>query len=348
MRRLVLLVASIVVVLGAVAGLNARVDPWGSLYKPGALTAALASSPPCLVSQELVGGRYLSFKEDVFRRRGATTLVVGSSRVLKIRSHGGEAGFANLGFPGTSPETLAPLFRTVAASGRPETAYVGVEFFWFNPRFSAFDEQPGWRSKAAYLLGRSTLRSSYEVLRSAPYVLADRWRRTQNGSRCVIGRASPSIAWDVDGSRVYSFELQPDGWRPPRQVFSSDLETLRSGYYAGWTVFDRERVRALDEALAIAQRAGWRVVGFAPPDPTRYVNLFATGRETARWWRTWHRAMPQLFRKHGFAWLDLSDVRSVPCAQDAFVDAGFHTTAACSDRMRADLDRAAARLPPPR
>jgi hypothetical protein len=341
MGRLVLFLGTIAVLLGAVAALDRWVDPSGIFFEPGALPAALASDPPCLVSRELVGSSYFPFKEQVFRSRPTTTFVVGSSRVLKIRSHPGETTFANVGFPGIGPEILPPLFRDLVGA-RKQTAYVGVEFFWFNPSYEVVDYRPSFRAEAENVLGWSTFRSSVDTIRAAPYVLRHRWRREQVGSRCVIGRNDPTIAWAVDGSRVYSFELEPGGFRPPTQTFDPDLQTLRAGYYRDFDSFDEQRVHDLDEALSIAQRAGWKVVGFAPPDPTRYVRLFATAPQTARWWRQWKALMPRLFARHGFAWLDLSDVSSVPCAQDAFVDAGFHTTGACSDRIRVRLDRAAA------
>jgi hypothetical protein len=341
MRRLLLFLGTIAVLLGAVAGVDRWVDPSGIFFEPGALRAALASDPPCLVSHELVGASYYPFKEQVFRSRPTTTFVVGSSRVLRIRSQPGERSFSNLGFPGIGPEILPPLFRDLAG-GRKQTVYLGVEFFWFNPSYEVVDYRPSFRTKAENVLGRPTFRATVDTIRAAPYVLLHRWRREQVGSRCVVGRNEPGIAWAVDGSRVYSFELVPNGYRPPTQVFDTDLQTLRAGYYRDWYAFDDERVRQLDEALAIAERAGWKVVGFAPPDPTRYVRLFSTAPRTAAYWARWKRLMPRLFARHGFKWLDLSDVSSVPCAQDAFVDAGYHTTAACSDRIRADLDRAAA------
>ena len=43
------------------------VDPFGDMWKPGAVADARASGN-CLVSQELIGARYYSFKLDVFER----------------------------------------------------------------------------------------------------------------------------------------------------------------------------------------------------------------------------------------------------------------------------------------
>ena len=55
------------------------------------------------------------------------------------------------------------------------------------------------------------------------------------------------------------------------------------------------------------------------------------------------RTMPGLFARSGFRFLDLSDVRSVPCPDHAFShDDGGHPNAACGRRIRRLLDEAAA------
>jgi hypothetical protein len=303
-----------------------------------------AARQGCLVSDELLAGQnYLRFKEDVFRLRPTRTAVVGSSRVLKIASRPGERTFANLGLPSTSPASMLQLFR--ALPKRPLTMYVGVELFWFNPSWRPLTFHEDLMAHLRYLLSRSNLKRSWDIVRDHPELARRDWRTLHVGRRCVLGRTSPYVAWNLDGSRLYSFELDPrgHGYRPPAAEFTTDVEQLRFGLYARWRSFDRARLAQLDEALTLARRRGWNVVGFAPPDPTRYVRVFETS-SIAPWWREFARDVPTLFRKHGFRWVDLRDVRSVPCAQTDFVDAGFHTNARCSARIRARLDAAAGLL----
>ena len=107
----------------------------------------------------------------------------------------------------------------------------------------------------------------------------------------------------------------------------------------GWSGFDWARLRKLDAALALAQRRHWRVVGFSPPDSTRYALLFS--RKLRRQWKTYGSAMRTVFAMHGYRWIDWRDVRWVPCGQTDFVDDGYHPDARCSLRMRMLLDRAA-------
>jgi hypothetical protein len=56
--------------------------------------------------------------------------------------------------------------------------------------------------------------------------------------------------------------------------------------------------------------------------------------------------MPAIFGAHGFPFLDLIDVRAVPCGEQAFTRKdGGHPNAACSRRIRRLLDAAALRIP---
>lgn len=341
MRRVLLFVGIVAGLLVAAGLVNWRVDPYGEFYDGGPLRAAARSSPPCLVSDELIGGQsYLRFKEDLFGVRPTRTIVVGSSRVLRIESRPGERTFSNVGLPSTSPDSILALFRALRPRG-PLTAYVGVELFWFNPSWTPISFGQSLGAKVRYLLGRSNLVQSLKIVRDSPSAAIRGWRRERVGGRCVLGRGTPGIAWNVDGSRVYSFELDPRLYRPPAGRYTTDISKLRYGLYARWHGFADDRLRVLDRALALAQRHGWRVVGFAPPDSTRYVRLLERSPETAGPWREFYRRIPALFRARGFRWLDLHDVREVPCGQHEFVDDGFHVNASCAARVRSRLDAAA-------
>ena len=341
MGRLLVLLATTAALLGGNALLNWWIDPFGDFWKPEAVEEAGASRPPCLVSHEVIGGQYLPFKLDVFRRRPTRAFVVGSSRVLKIGAWPGERSFANLGMPVISPEIVLRELRALPRKAPPQTVYIGVEVFWFNPSFRGFDVAPSFETKARYVLSRSAFEESVRVVRAAPYALLHRWRKEELGPACVIGRARPAIAWKLDGSRMWSFELQPGTYHPLAEPFTTDLHVLRTGNYADWDSFSSRRLRILGQALALARRRGWRVVGFAPPDGTRYRRFFATNRVVGPRWTEFGRAMPRLFHRYGFRWLDFRDARSIPCSERDFVDGGYHTDEACSMRIRERLDTAA-------
>jgi hypothetical protein len=340
MGRLVLFISLALALLAAAAAFDWWVDPFGEVWKPGALADARRDG--CLVSQELIGLRYYSFKLDVFDHRPTRTFVVGSSRVLKIASHPGERGFANLGYPGAAPETILTLFRALRATPT-QTVYVGMEAFWFNGAYLVPDTDPSDYRVAEYLLSRRTLQESTRLAREAHFIVTRRWQRTQVGADCVIGRLYPSIAWRLDGSRVWSWELDPK--RFPKfgaAPFTGDLATWRNGYFADWHTLDERRVHLVEQALALARDRGWHVVGFAPPEPPHMLHVLETDPRLAPNWHAFLRLMPRLFARYGFAWAGLEDGRRLGCRPDQFPDA-FHTDAACSRRVRERLDEAARR-----
>ena len=340
MARLVVFLGTALVLLAALATFNWWVDPFGEFWKPGAFEAARAARPQCLVSHELIGGQYLPFKLDVFRARPTETFVTGSSRVLKIGSWPGERTFANLGMPVMSPEIALRELRDLPPN-RSETVYLGVEAWWLNENFTGFDVSPGLEQRARYVLSRSALDESLRIVRRAPYVLLHRWRKEQVGSSCVIGRSRPALAWRLDGSRVWSFELEPGTYHPAIDPFTTDLSKLRTGNYDNWTRLSPERIRVLEQVLSLARARGWHVVGFTPPDGERYLRFFNANRVIGPRWRAFARLMPKLFHQYGYRWLDFRDARALGCKQSDFVDGGYHTNAACSMRMRSRLDAAA-------
>jgi hypothetical protein len=340
MRRLILFLSIALVLLAGVAAIDLWVDPYGDVWKPGAV--ADARKDGCLVSQELIGARYYSFKLDVFAHRPTRTFVVGSSRVLKIAAHPGEQSFANLGYPGSGPETILKLFRALPA--KPvQTVYLGMEAFWLNHTYVLPETDPSEYRVLEYLLGRSVFEQSVSLSRQAHYIATHRWRRTTVGGDCVIGRIYPSIAWRLDGSRVWSWELDPK--RFPKFVitpYTGDLSTWRGGYFADWHSLDEGRLHALEQALALARARGWHVVGFAPPEPPRMLHVLDTDPRLAPRWHAFLRLMPRVFARYGFAWASTEDGRRLGCLPSQFPDAN-HTDAACSLRVRDRLDETARR-----
>ena len=339
MRPLAAFSAGLAAVLGAVALVNWRTDLEGEFYAHDVVAAAERQS--CLVSDELVGTvSHLPFKLDLLRLRPRRRAVLGSSRVLRVESRPGERDFVNLAFPGMTPEAIEELLPSLPTG--PFTLYMGTEVFWFNPSFPVRQFHPSLQSRVRYLLNAGTLRASASLLREAPSLAVDRWRALDVRGTCVLGRTTPTRTWQLDGARVYSFELDSANPVPPPLPYTTDLDRLRAGLYRDWRGrFDYGRLERLDRILDTARRRGWKVVGFAPPDGERYVTLFNTASASREPWRIFWREVPATFRRHGFPFLDLHEMRRIPCPTDAFVDDGYHVDAACSGRIRARLDAAA-------
>jgi hypothetical protein len=315
MRKLVVFLSVTVVLLAAVAAFDWWVDPFGQLWKPGALSAA--RSDGCLVSGELIGSRYWSFKRDVFAHRRTREFVVGSSRVLKLTDG---ARFSNLGYPGTSPETILRLFRALPAKPR-QTVFLGTEAFWFNRRYALPQTDLSAYQELEYALARSTFTHAVSLVHQKNSLLRHRWQRSTVGSTCVLDRFNPAIMWRTDGSRVWGWELDPQ--RFPKfhaAPFTGDLSSWRNGYYADWQ-WDAHRVAVLRQALALAKQRGWRVVGFAPPEPPHMLHVL----RSLPGYRHFAATVPRLFD----VWVDTSDGAKLGCRPSDFPDA-FHSDARCS------------------
>jgi hypothetical protein len=334
MRRLIAFLAVTVVCLTAAAAFDWWVDPFGFVWKPGAVADARRHG--CLISQELIGLRYPEFKLDVFRHRPTRTFVVGSSRVLKIATRRGDGTFSNLGYPGAAPGTVLSLFRNIPAKPR-QTVYLGVEGFWLNRNYHVPVTNPSDYAISKYLVSRNAFHQAVDLVREAHYIGTERWHETRVGRACTIGRIFPSINWRLDGSRVWSWELDPKKYAAFSETpYTGDLVTWRNGYYLDWTQLDPRRLAVLRQALALAQARGWRVVGFAPPEPKRFLRLLDTDPRLSRQWHAYLRLMPRLFARYGGVWAGFP----AQCGDRHFPD-GFHTDAACSELVHERLDEAA-------
>jgi hypothetical protein len=334
MRRLVVFLALTIVLLAGAAAFDWWVDPFGQVWKPDVLAAARRQH--CLVSEELIGSRYWSFKRSVFSHRPTREFVVGSSRVLKMS---GGPHFANLGYPGSGPETIARLFGSLPA--KPvQTVLVGVEGFWFNSRYTLPATDLSSYKELEYLLARSTFTHAVNLSNQSLELPWHRWKNDRLAGRCVLDRFNPAITWRLDGSRVWGWELDPA--RFPKfggGAFTGDLETWRNGYFADWTSLDASRVHALEQSLRIAQARHWTVIGFPPPEPPHMLHVLETDPRLAAQWNAYLRLMPQLFRRYGFTWVDTVDGAKLGCSRSDFPDL-FHTDARCSHLLVQRLQKA--------
>ena len=352
--RFVAFFAALAVALAAIAYVDWRLDPFGDRYHPDVLATALGRSPPCYVAWEVVAEQaWPTYKLDLFHRRHADVVVVGTSRVAKVGAWPGEERFANLSVPGTGAESLPGLFARLHGghSGRL-VVYLGTDAFWFGPR---------WRTKAwfdvsylrdlKYLLSGQTLRQSLDVLRRAPGSLLhpDALRAVEvdrQGGTCVVDRGNSvfrggSNAWAPDGELFFQYELV-HATRVPR---NGSLVGLYHGFYAGRSL-DGGHLEALGDALAKARGYGWTVVGFHAPISTRGIRRLETDPTTAPLFHRFRAQMPGLFARYGFRFLDLTNVRSVGCSESdfSFEDDG-HPDVSCGRRVRRALDHAAGLRP---
>jgi hypothetical protein len=354
MRLILVFLASVVAAVALIGFVAWRADPFGDFYDGRVVSAAAATSPACVISDDLVGpSAWLQFKFELAHRGRPRTIVVGTSRVLKMESRPGERDFVNLGLPATTPAELASYFAEIHRQdpGRL-TVFVGADYFWFNAawRQSFAAGSSDTRGKIRALLTRQRLGASLSRVVAYPGLLLHRWHRVRVVPGCGLDRAKRLAAgevqaWRVDGALDYPWELVANpAFEPPddygRDLATNDPATFGGGYYQAYSALDPDRVHQLDDALKLAKSYGWRVVGFVSPYSPRYVERLSTAPVTKVSWRDYAKVVPRFFRAYGFPFVDLRDVRDVPCASTAFVDDGWHPNAACMNRVRARLEAA--------
>jgi hypothetical protein len=223
----------IVAIAAAVAALNGLVDPEGEFYSGDALSAALASN--CLLAYDIASRSYPELKQDLFRRKRPTRVV--------LSSDGAARPGLELGFPGFAPDDLLTMMRYLARAvpdGDKLRVAVVTQPSWFDAR--APDSTPGESelSKLGYLVSPWTLGSSLDLMRRSRTLAFTGWQKERVGQRCVIDRGSPTPAFRVDGT------------------FSAPEPGIASGGKFAW-----ERLTPVDDALALAKRRGWRVAGLS-------------------------------------------------------------------------------------
>ncbi len=256
MRRLLLVAGVIALILAAIAALNAFVDPKDEFYSGEPLSAALASN--CMLAYDVVERSYPELKRDLFRRKNPTRVVLSSDGVARP---GLELGFPGFG-PNETLTTMRYLTETVQDGHKLRVAIV-TEPAWFDPKTPTkqFDESA--LSKLAYLVSPSTLGSTLGLMRDSRTLAFTGWQKEQAGRRCVVDRGSPAPSFRLDGT------FTAPAPQPARSA-----------------AFEFERLTPVDEALALAERRGWRVAGLStlPGSPT------------------YQRELKALFAKHGYRW----------------------------------------------
>ena len=348
--RLGAFLASIVLSLVGVLGLNWWIDPLSDRYRGDVVDRAFAHRPACVVSTKVVAeSTWPAFKLDLFRRRRASTVVAGTSRVWKMGARPGERHFVNAALPGMSADSVPILFRRLdeMARARRLVVYLGVEPFWFTaPGSSSSFAKASVRDRLRLLGAAETLRATLRELTANPGQLVRPASRRDpklvgSSGRCLLDdgdaiRRSSANAWKMDGTFLYSFELNRS--RPDRKDFlRAQFGRMRGSSLA------LEPLARLREALAFARERRWRVIGFTSPFSHETIARVEDDLGGARLLRLYREQLPRLFADYGYAYVDLSDGRSVRCGAGEFlIRDGAHANAACAARVRTLLDGLAA------
>jgi hypothetical protein len=256
-RRVLIVVGVVAIVIAGIAALNRAVDPKDEFYSGDALSAALASK--CLLAYDAVGERsYPELKRDLFARTHPTRVV--------LSSDGAARPGVELGYPGFGPSEVLTMMRYLT-NALPDRRKLRIAIVtqpsWFDAKTPTARFDASSLSKLGYLVSPSTLGSTLDLMRSSRTLAFTGWQKEQVGRRCVVDRGSPRPAFRLDGTFT----------APASQPAASPA-------------FAFERLTPVDEALALAERRKWRIVG---------VSTLAGSP-------TYQRELKALFAKHGYRW----------------------------------------------
>jgi hypothetical protein len=351
LTRVAVLLASAGAFLGLVLLMNWWVDPFADRYRAETVARALAHNPQCDVSTGVLGdSTWPAYKVDLFRRRHARTIVVGTSRIWKMSARPGETTFVNESLPGMAADSVPILFHRLAgiARGRQVTVYLNIDPFWFTTvqRSSSFATL-SLVERVKRLGSSQTLRATLAELRTHPLDLIDPPGRrsaklTTSPSGCLLEEsgdlANGANAWAPDGTFVYNYELT--GVAPGRKDF---LRGEGSGMRG--TSLAAEPIARIEEALATARSQNWRVVGFSAPLSPNTISRVRADPGGASLLAVFAREIPPLFAADHYPFVNLLESAArVHCTNDDYLrHDGAHMNKACAGRVRDVLDRAPGR-----
>ena len=302
---------------------------------------------------------FYAYKYRAIVERRPRILVAGSSRTMKFRAEmfGDRArDFYNAGGILNSLRDAHDLAMLLPTSRAPDVLLLGVDLWWLND------------------LVAPTYRFETEIAKGTgidEHIVAMRWLIVQPRSYAaealsIVRGGSPAIGisarergggFRADGSfksRVAAPQTERD-WRFVDRETPPIIDRVR-GAYANFPPAERmssERLALLDRTLARLQQRHVAVVGYLPPFASDVVAALRSDPRHARFWAEFRRAVPEVFRRHGFALVDASetsafgmDVRAMSDGEHAEETFHVHVLKALlgDDRLSAALPGARAVL----
>jgi hypothetical protein len=301
---------SLVGLLGAVAGVNWAVNPYGA-WRTTLVDPVYRHT---WIDDDEVGERVTTAYR--IRVEQPTTLLVGSSRVLNgmpVEPGDQDGGFFNASLSGASLAEIAAILRLATANPRLRRVVWGVEFYAFQERFVGFRhpetrmrlEGDEWRLMvqrvAETLLSHRALRDSQAVLKR---VLSGRERQ----------RLAPPVPWpdEVIRQRLEDAPGQPGLDRDDEASLRSQLQNWIVNYL-GYRQ-SGEQLSLFRRTVASARAAGIEVILFVPPLSRCELEAI----DQAGTWSTFQRWKRQLLET-GPYW-DFSGYGKLDRAESFFLD----------------------------
>ena len=269
------------------------------------------------------GNRDLWFKTLSIEARQPEVLVVGSSRVLQMRSGlltEAPEVFYNAGAPAWTLEQIATLLFDLDADALPQVLIFGLDHPWFNDAYVGDTFEPIVNDFShLFDVNRSVMQEAISGTFNFDMGQMMARREPENGGMALGLRAiRDGHGFRNDGSEQYG-DFLVAGWLWQPRERERHTEWMRTGedmYVFGDSVSE-EGIAQLIAILDFAQEHDIQVIGFMPPFvPSLYQEMMARGNHT--YMTALVERLETLFTEYDFAFFDFSDSQGLGTSADFF------------------------------
>lgn len=268
-----------------------------------------------------------NFKILSARERKADVLVLGSSRVMYIRSQFFRDGvsFFNGGGAARHPDGFLRSLQQLPEEAYPKIIIAGIDQRWMLPGYVAprevfgMDEDPAWDQFFAY-----AWKKMYVDYFSGKFTLRQLGSNTNGEIRVGLTAVATGSGFRSDGS-YYSREFieDVDGEAKVKNAIAESITAITPGQYN----FDyaarlnEGSLKSIEAFLALAEKNNIAVVGYLSPySGSIYRKLQGVESPDKEAITRLHETFKQMFSAHGFAFYDLSDAGSFGGEDEEFLD----------------------------
>jgi len=276
---------------------------------------------------------FVDYKLQLYARVKPRIAAIGSSRVMQFRRacFAPDARFLNMGGVAGNLKILRSTLDAMLKVHEPEAVIIGLDFWWFMPRWEARPNDPAEPTSGSYSLRLASLKQPWtwlmegkisfaELARPLAGLFGQGFRRDRFG----IMAQQTSDGFGPDGAWYYTGDVTGRK-RPYDYQFQATLDEARHGIKAFYHARPGEEAPAQDHLDALCgivhrlQSRGIKAYVFIAPLSERVLAFMRTRPEA---YRHLFRLREALLAR-GIDALDCTDAKAFGSSDCEFVD-GFH------------------------
>lgn len=250
---------------------------------PLALVAQMQNGDQPVLYRPRYGNRDLAYKDLMTETRQPEVLVLGSSRVLQMRSlllHRNSRAFYNAAAPAWQLAELNTFLQGLDSTALPRILIVGLDHPWFNSAYSDTRIEAEYNDfQQIFRINRSIMQA---VIDGTPFDvgrLIGRVEPGHGGLALGIDAIMDGQGFRNDGSEQYGDFLVAH-WLWPENERQRHIDLMRSGgdMYVWGDAVSAASLAEVETLLGFARAHNITVIGFLPPYmPTLYEEMRASG-----------------------------------------------------------------------